>query len=322
MASRTENDAPLRVLLHFDASEALAQRLAPRWAGLDVRLCAENDEARFAALLPETDVLWHVLRPITARDMSQASNLKLIQKLGSGVNTIDLEHARTNGIAVSNMVGANAPAVAESALALILATLRRTVALDRATRAGRGWPIDTSLAESVGEIRGKTVGLLGHGVIAQVLERPLVALGARVLHHTRSGDASNPDWRPLDELLGESDIGSLHLPLTDGTTNLLDARRLALLRPGAIVVNTARGGIIDEHALAAALVAGRLGGAGLDTFEDEPIGTDNPLLDLDSVVLSPHVAWLTAETMERCVDLAAANCHRLAAGAPLANLII
>ncbi|MFD4291613.1 NAD(P)-dependent oxidoreductase [Rhodococcus sp. NPDC058505] len=314
-------DRPVRVLFHFDGSDRLRDRLAPALAGLDVRWCPEHDEDRFRALLPTTDVLWHVLRPVTDADLALAPDLVLIQKLGSGVNTIDREAARRRGITVSNMVGANAQAVAEAALMLILAVLRRSVPLDAATRRGAGWPIDTTLADSVGEIAGSTVGLVGYGEIARTLAAPLTALGARVLHTTGRSRAGDDGWRPLDELLAEADIVSLHLPLTDATRGLLDARRIGLMRPGAILVNTARGGLVDEQALCEALVAGRLGGAGLDTFASEPLRADDRLLRAPNVVATPHIAWLTAETIERCVRIAADNCRRLAEGKDLLNIV-
>ena len=310
-----------KVLFHFAPTPELPARLDPLLAGLDVRWCAESDEERFAKLLPDTDVLWHVLRPVTAEVMERAPHLKLIQKLGSGVNTIDLERASESGIAVANMVGANAPAVAEAALTLMLATLRRLVPLDAATRAGRGWPIDPTLPNRVGEIGGRTVGLVGHGATARRLEPVLTALGATVIWHSPSGSAADPGWRPLDTLLAESDIVSLHLPLTAATEKLIDADRLGRMKPGAILVNTSRGGVIDEPALVAAL-QGHLGGAGLDVFTEEPVDPGNPLLRLDNVVVQPHVAWLTAETMERCVDIAADNTRRLACGRPLRNRVV
>lgn len=313
---------PVRVLFHFDGSDRLRERLDPLLTGLDVRWCPEHDEARLRALLPETDVLWHVLRPVTAADIALAPDLALIQKLGSGVNTIDLDAARERGIAVSNMVGANAQAVAEGALMLMLAVLRRVVPLDAATRSGTGWPIDPTLADRIGEIAGRTVGLVGHGQIARALEAPLVALGARVLHTTGSRRDGDEAWRSLDELLAESDVVSLHLPLTAATRGLLGARRLARMKPGAVLVNTARGGLVDEAALVDALESGQLGGAGLDTFDTEPVPAGNRLLSLANVVATPHVAWLTAETVERCVRIAADNCRRLSEGREIVNVVL
>ncbi|TDD69188.1 hydroxyacid dehydrogenase [Actinomadura darangshiensis] len=292
----------MRVLLHYDMDH-----VEP---GLDIVSCSEQDDARFAELLPDAEVIWHVLRPLTAADMDRAPKLRLIQKLGTGVNTIDLDAARERGIAVANMPGRNAQAVAETSLLLMLAALRRIVPFDARTRRGEGWPAGRSLVG--GELAGRTVGLLGGGEIASLLRGMLEAIGATVLFTSQRPRPEDPAWRELDDLLRASDIVSVHVPLTDETHHLLDAERLALLPAGAVVVNTARGAVIDEKALVAALTSGHLGGAGLDVFETEPVGTGNPLLALDSVVLMPHVAWLTRETWARYFAVAAENCRRLA----------
>ena len=309
-----------RVLYHLDADPALRGELAPSLDGLDVEWCAEDDDARLAGLLATTEVWWHVLRPITVTDLDAAPRLRLIHKLGAGVNTIDLVAAGERGVTVCNMPGANAVAVAESTIALILAALRRHTELDRRTRAGRGWPLDVRLAGIVRELADCTIGLVGHGHVARQVEQRLLALGARVLHHTRADDGT-PTYRPLDSLLAECDVISLHLPLTPATTRLIGAVELARLRPGAILVNTSRGDIVDEPALVDALMSGHLGGAALDVFAGEPVDPANPLLRLDNVLVQPHVAWLTRGTVRRCTELAAANARRLAAGEPLANVV-
>lgn len=302
----------MRVLLHYDMDHAEP--------GLDIVSCSEQDDARFAELLPDAEVVWHVLRPLTAADMDRAPKLRLIQKLGTGVNTIDLDAARERGIAVANMPGQNAQAVAETSLLLMLAALRRVVAFDARTRRGAGWPADRALVG--GELAGRTVGLLGGGEIATLLRGMLEAVGARVLYTSRRPRREDPAWRELDDLLRASDIVSVHVPLTDETHHLLDAGRLALLPDGAIVVNTARGAVIDEAALVDALASGRLGGAGLDVFEKEPADASNPLLALDNVVVMPHVAWLTRETWGRYFAVAAENCHRLARGDALLHRVV
>ncbi|QFG27118.1 hydroxyacid dehydrogenase [Actinomadura sp. WMMB 499] len=287
--------------------------------GLDVASCPEEDEARFAELLPDTEVIWHVLRPLTAADMDRAPKLRLIQKLGTGVNTIDLDAAAERGIAVANMPGRNAQAVAETSLLLMLSVLRRVVTFDARTRRGEGWPAGRALTG--GELRGRTVGLLGGGEIASLLHGMLEAIGARVLYTSRRPRPEDPDWRELDELLRASDVVSVHVPLTGETHHLLDARRLALLPDGAIVVNTARGPVVDEAALAAELRTGRLGGAGLDVFESEPVDPANPLLALESTVVLPHVAWLTRETWDRYFEVAVENCRRLERGEDLLHRV-
>ncbi len=203
-------------------------------------------------------------------------------------------------------------------LLLMLAALRRLAMLDQATRAGRGWALDPRSQDRFLELGGRTVGLVGYGAVAQRLAPVLAALGCRLLYTARSPkpDATG-EWRELPALLEQSDVVSLHLPLTPATETIIDAAALARMRPGAVLVNTARGGLVDQAALVAALASGRLGAAGLDVFAAEPAGADNPLFALDNVVVAPHVAWLTTGTFDRSFALAAENCRRLREGRDL-----
>ena len=218
------------------------------------------------------------------------------------------------------MPGANAQSVAEGTLLLMLAALRRLPELDRATRAGQGWPSDPTLGETVRDIGGCTVGLIGYGNIAKRVETIVSAMGAEVVH-TSTRDDGHPGWRSRDDLLAESDIVSLHLPLTEATTGLIDGDALARMRPGAVLVNTSRGPIVDEAALVDALRTGSLAAAGLDVFAVEPVPDDNPLLTLPNVVLTPHVTWYTADTMRRYLEFALDNCERLRDARDLANVV-
>lgn len=310
----------LKVLAHFTPGRRVLDFVAAESDWLDVRWCAEDDDATLRRELPGADVIWHVLRPLSAADLELAAKCRLVHKLGAGVNTIDVDAATRCGIAVANMPGANAPSVTEGTLLLMLAALRRLPVLDRATREGRGWPSDPGLGETVRDIGGCTVGLVGYGNIATQVEAVLKTLGARVLH-TSTRDDGHPDWRPLPALLTESDIVSLHLPLTSATRHLIDEDALALMKPDAVLVNTARGPIVDEEALAAALREGRLAAAGLDVFATEPVEPGNPLLGLDNVVLTPHVTWYTVDTMRRYLEVAVDNCRRLRDGRELANVV-
>lgn len=310
----------MRVLAHFVPGDRVSAFLAPHTDWLDIRYCAEDDDTTFYRELPEADVLWHVLRPLSAQDIAQGTRLRLVHKLGAGVNTIAVEAATERGIAVANMPGANAPSVAEGTVLLMLAALRRLPALDAATRAGAGWPSDPSLGETVRDIGGCTVGLVGYGNVATRVERIVTAMDARVVH-TSTRDDGTPGWRSLADLLTESDIVSLHLPLTDATQGLLGREALASMKPDAVLVNTSRGPIVDEEALADALRSGGLAAAGLDVFAVEPVAADNPLLTLDNVVLTPHVTWYTADTMRRYLEVAVDNCERLRDGRDLANLV-
>lgn len=287
---------------------------------LDIRYCAEDDDETFHRELPDAEVIWHVLRPISGDDLSQAPRLRLVHKLGAGVNTIDVDAATARGVAVANMPGANAASVAEGAVLLMLAALRRLPELDRITREGRGWPSDPTLGETVRDIGGCTVGLVGYGNIAQRVETIVTAMGAAVVH-TSTRDDGLPGWRNLPELLSVSDIISLHLPLTTDTAGLLGRDALASMKSSAVLVNTSRGPIVDEDALVDALRSGGLAAAGLDVFAVEPVPADSPLLELHNVVLTPHVTWYTADTMRRYLEFAVDNCERLRDGRDLANLV-
>ncbi len=310
----------MKVLFHYAVGSDLAARLEA--LGLDIVTCPEADDARLFALLPETEVIWHVLRQADAALMDAAPRLRLIQKIGVGVNTIDLEAARARGIAVCNLPGTNARAVAEQTLLLMLAALRRLPQFDAATRAGRGWSLDPAMQDGLGELGGRTVGLVGYGDIPRVLAPVLVALGCRVLYTARS---ERPDgigtFVTLDTLLAQSDVVSLHIPLSEETTNLIDAGRIARMKRGAVLVNTARGGLVDQTALAEALQSGHLAAAGLDVFAAEPPDAGEPLLRLPEVVVTPHVAWITTGTFDRSFALAAENVRRLEAGEALLHRV-
>src|SRR4051794_26523635 len=213
-----------RVLFHHQASPALARRLrALEQNGLAVEIVAPADAAALAMALPHTEVLWHVLEPVTAAVIAAAPGLRLIQKMGVGVNTIDLDAARARGIAVCNMPGTNTAAVGELTLALMLACVRRLVTRDPAVRAGEGWRRPAGEMDGFGEIGGRTGGVVGYGAVPQRLAPVLRAVGADVLYWTRAPKrGEEAAWRPLERLLDEADIVSLHLPLTPETERLID----------------------------------------------------------------------------------------------------
>ncbi len=310
----------LRVLAHFVPGPKVSDFVAPESDWLDIRWCAADDDTTFRRELARAQVIWHVLRPLTGEELRSGPRLRLVQKFGVGINTIDVDAATESGIAVANMPGANAASVAEGTVLLMLAVLRRLLPLDRSTRQGRGWPTDPDLGEYCRDIGGCTVGLVGYGSVAQRVARIVSAMGAEVLH-TSTRDDGRSGWRPLPELLAESDIVSLHVPLTGTTEGLIDRAGLQRMKPDAVLVNTSRGPIVDEAALAEALAGGRLAGAGLDVFAVEPVTTDNPLLGLDNVVLTPHVSWYTADTMRRYLVAAVDNCRRLRDGQPLTHVV-
>jgi phosphoglycerate dehydrogenase-like enzyme len=278
-----------------------------------------DEAAPLDAVAPDITALLHVLTPVTAEFIASAPKLKLIQKLGVGVNTIALDAARDHGVAVCNMPGTNSQAVAEMALSLMMAVLRRTCFFDTRTRAGEGWMADPSELDSVGEVAGRTVGLVGFGHSAQLLAPVLAALGAKVVYTARTRCDCAYEYRPFNDLIAEADIVSLHMPLTDETRASVDP---FAMKKGAVLVNTARGELVDQARLVEALTTGHLRGAGLDVFAEEPLPRGNPLLGLPGVVLAPHIAWLTPETLVRSLTVAHENCRRLAADETLLHQVV
>ena len=307
----------MKLLLHYDAGPNLRSMLTDLPKGMSSAIVAPGDDAALRRELTDTDMLLHVLAPVTAAMIDAAPRLKLIQKIGVGVDAIDRKHAATRGIAVCNMPGTNTAAVAEMTLALMLASLRRVAALAAAMPDRSAWSISSSSGDAAGEIGGAIVGLVGYGAVPRRLVPILRALGADVLVSNRTRRGDDVEFVELDELLVRSDIVSLHLPSAPETLGLVDARRMVLMKPGAILINTARGSLVDETALAEALKNGRLGGAGLDVFAKEPPDDGNPLLGLPNVVCTPHVAWLTRGTLRRSLDAAFDNAVRLRDGLPL-----
>ena len=278
-----------------------------------------DEAAPLDAVASDITALLHVLTPVTPEFIASAPKLKLIQKLGVGVNTIALDAARDHGVAVCNMPGTNSQAVAEMALSLMMAVLRRTCFFDARTRAGQGWTADPAELDRVGEIGGRTIGLIGFGNSAGLLAPALAALGAKIVYTARSKRDVPYEYLPLDELLATSDIVSLHMPLTDETRASIDP---FAMKKGAVLVNTARGELVDEARLVEALTSGHLRGAGLDVFAEEPLPRGNPLLGLPNAVLAPHIAWLTPETLVRSLTVAHENCRRLDAGEDLIHRVV
>jgi phosphoglycerate dehydrogenase-like enzyme len=310
----------VKVVCGYDPGE-LGERLFAAWEDEGAHVVVspeEGDHDSFERELRDAEVLLHILKPVTEEVLSGAPHLKFVQKIGVGVNTIDLEAVRSRGIAVANMPGTNTQAVAEAALMLMLAALRNLSGFDRACRAGNGWSAEGVSQErrnSLGELCGRTVGLVGGGAITSRLVGPLRALGARVVYADKNERPGlGIERHDLNDLLRESDVVSLHVPLTPETEGLIGLSALERMKPGAVLVNTARGGLVEEAALLEALTSGHLRAAGLDVLAEEPPPPDHPLVALDNVVLTPHVAWLTRETLVRSFDVALENVRRLRDG--------
>jgi D-3-phosphoglycerate dehydrogenase / 2-oxoglutarate reductase len=268
------------------------------------------DDPHVASWHEEADGLMVRLARITASDFARAKRLRAVVKQGVGVDNIDLAAARDRGVLVCNTPGVNSEAVAEMALALALAVARRVTETDRRIRADGS--IDR--AKFLGlELGGKTVGIIGMGNIGTRTARKFhAAFGARILAYDpyvpreQWPDIPHERLASLDEMWARVDILTPHVPLTSETRHIVGRDALAQMKPSAIVVNTARGGVVDEQALYDALTAGRLFGAGVDVFETEPPTNRDPLLSLANVVATPHAAGGTLETQARS-SLAAAE---------------
>lgn len=313
----------MRVIYHHSAGDWMKSRLRELESqGIDVIVVPESESGRFRDELQHAEVIWHVLRPLGRQDFECAPRLRLVQKIGVGVDTIDLDAARDFGIRVCNMPGSNSRAVAEMTLTLMFAAARRLMPIATGQERTAWWRTPPRLQEEPIELHGKTVGFVGFGRVPQIVAPVVTALGAEFVYTaTAPHDDALPAWRDLPELLHEADILSMHLPLTPQTRGLIGRDEIAQMPPGGVLVNTSRGEVVDEPALIEALREGRLSAAGLDVFAREPIPDDHPLLGMPNVVATPHVAWQTRETMERSLVIAVENCRRLASGEQLLHQV-
>ncbi|MFC7398100.1 hydroxyacid dehydrogenase [Chelatococcus sp. GCM10030263] len=262
-------------------------------------------EERYIAACGEASAILARLGTVTRRVIEAAPHLRIIARHGVGVDAVDLAAATEHGVLVTTTGAANAAAVAEYTFALLLTLLRKTREADETMRAGL-WHRDPLVG---GELDGRTLGILGLGAIGSRVARQGLGFGMRVIACDRGLTQSPIEGVRLasrQELLETADIVSLHTRLTPETAQIINAAALAAMKPGALIVNTARGELVDEPALIAALQSGRLGGAALDCFAEEPLPPLSPLRQLANVVLSPHVAGQTEEAVIR-VGLAAAD---------------
>lgn len=271
-----------------------------------------------AAVFAQVDgALLTAFEKVSRAVIEAAPRLRALSKYGAGIETIDLEAATEHGIPVVNTPGANALGVAEHTVALMMSLLRQTPRLDRLVRAGR-WNDARRLIG--GDIEGSVLGLAGFGSIGRLVARRALGLGMRVLVYDPfvAADvvaaAGAEPVAELDGMLAAADVVSLHMTVTPATRRLFDAARFAAMKPGAMLVNTARAALVDQDALVAALRDGHLAGAALDVVDPEPLTPGSPLLDLDQVIVTPHHAGTTVRTRERTLKQAAANLVQLLNG--------
>lgn len=276
----------------------------------------ETDQEKLLARVQDAEILLLANQPLSAEIISRCPRLKLLDIAFTGVDHVGLEAARSRGITVCNAAGYSTNAVAELVFGLAVSVCRNIVPCDGRARSA------AAKDGLVGfELHGKTFGVIGTGAIGSRVAQIAAAFGCRVIAYSRTEKAelaaAGVKYVGLEELLRQADFVSLHTPLNGSTQNLISAERLALMKPTAVLINTARGGIVDSAALAAALNEGRLAGAGIDVFENEPpISPEHPLCQAKNTVLTPHVAFASKEALEKRADIVFENIRRFLSGTP------
>ncbi len=306
----TEADAVVGNGVTFDALQALG----------DVRIYGRTSPEELPARVADADVVLCNKVLMTAEVMAGAPKLKYIGLCATGYNNVDVAYAREHGITVCNVPSYSTDAVAQHTFAFILAHYNRVADYHATVDAG-DWirsPIFSYFPLPITELTGKTIGIVGYGAIGRRVADIAKAFGLKVLVYTRRpcGDPT-VEQVSLDELLSRADIVTLHCPLNEQSAGMMDAAAFARMKEGALFINTARGPLVDEAALRAALDSGHLGGAGLDVLETEPMAADCPLLGAPRCLITPHVAWAGRETRERLVAQVADNVRAFQNGSPI-----
>lgn len=280
-------------------------------------------EALAAKLAASEAALTMVVDHLSAEMFAGAPNLRIVANMAVGYDNLNPAEAAKHGVAVTNTPGVLAETTADMAWALLMAGARHVVASDRDTRAG-GWTTWSPSAFLGQDVFGATLGIVGLGEIGAAMARRARGFSMRILYASRTRKPEleaelGLSFVPLDDLLREADFVSLHTPLTSETRRFIGARELALMKPLALLVNTARGGVVDQDALVEALRAGTIGGAALDVTDPEPLPLDHPLYGFDNVVITPHIASASLATRARMAEMAAANIIEVLAGRPPIN---
>ena len=302
---------------HPQIKAAIEAAVPPDWM---VRFVDENSFAARVTLIRDADIVFVMAAPMPKELLAEARRLRFIQKLGAGVDRIDLDFCREQGVGVARLHAGNSVPVAEHTILLMLETYRQLPQIDRRTRAGT-WSKEDARGMHR-SLQHKTVGLVGFGAIGKEVAKRLRAFDVNILYYdpiratADVGQILGVTYADLDALVRESDIVSLHLPLIPQTANIIDARRIAAMKPGAVLINCARGGLVDEAALAEALKAGRLFGAGIDAFSQEP-PVGNPLLELENTVVTSHLAGATLDNFATVVARSVENTKAVLRDEPL-----
>ena len=276
----------------------------------------ETDQAKLLERIKDADILMLANQPLSAALIEQCSHLKMLDIAFTGVDHVGLEAARARGIVTCNAAGYSTNAVAELTFGLAISAIRNIVAVDKRCREG-----GTKDGLVGFELFGKTFGVVGTGAIGCRVAKIAKAFGCRVLAYSRTVKpelaAEGVEYVGLATLLAQSDFVSLHVPMTESTAKMINAESIAKMKDGAVLINCARGGVVDSEALAAALNSGKLSAAGIDVFENEPpLAVEHPLLHAKNIVVTPHVAFASKEALEARADIVFANIDAFLAGKP------
>ena len=294
---------------------------------VDWTIYPDTSSREVAERIVDADIVLTNKAPITALSLSQASRLKMISIMATGTNAVDLQAAAEHNVAVSNAVKYGTGSVVQHVWAMILALTTKLADYQRAAVDGT-WH-DSSLFCLLGfpveELQGKVLGIVGAGELGRGVAKVAYAFGLEVIYAALPGRQYNDQQRvDFDTFLGRADIVSLHCPLTAETTNLIDTAELALMKSSAILINSARGGIVNEAALAQALLNGTLAGAGVDVLTNEPPREGNPLLDraIPNLIVTPHCAWVARQSRQRLVEQTVETLRAFLQGEPLPRAVL
>lgn len=294
------------------------------WAGFealgDVTVYEHTKADEVAARIAGAQVVYTNKTPLTRATLEDARELRFIGVLATGFNVVDIEAARERGIPVSNIPTYGTQAVAQYVFALLLEICHRVGHHAEAVQAGR-WTNGRDFCfwdYPLMELSGKTMGIVGYGRIGKATAQIARAFGMRVVAYDAFVKA--PEVLPLNDVLAQADVLSLHCPLTPENTGMVNRETIGRMKDGVILINTARGPLIQEDALREALVDGKVYAAALDVVSAEPIRPDNPLLGLDNCLITPHIAWASRESRQRLMDIAVANLEAFLSGKP-ANVV-
>ncbi|WP_415855893.1 C-terminal binding protein [Sinomonas sp. G460-2] len=314
---------PRVVITDVDHGAVAEEEAVAAVEGLELVLAACRTEAEVVAAAQGADAIIVQYAPVTRAVLAALPGLKAVGRYGVGVDNVDVAAATEHGIAVCNVPDYGTEDVSDHAIALALSLARGVTGLDRAMRAG-SYSLDP--VQPLHRVAGRTFGLVGLGLIGAATARKARGVGYRTigfdpLHAPGTTTAEGTEVVDFDELVRRADVLSLHVPLNAHTRHLIDADVLGAMKPGAVLVNTCRGGVVDTRALVEALRRGAIRGAGLDVFEDEPLPRDSPLLGLPNTVLTPHAAWYSEESQQELKTRTAQNVADVLAGRRPRNIV-